>query len=101
MLWRGRALVRVHAAVGADDGRPLRSSRDPDARLLALAAGAGPVLVTDRRVVGVLAPSDRPALRFDLAWDEVDDVSPAPSGGVLLLATALLGGLTIDPITVG
>ena len=97
--WRGRALVRVHGAVGADDGRPLRASGDPNARLLAIAAGAGPVLLTDRRVVGVLdATLDRPALRYDLAWDEVDDVSRAPSGGVLLASTALLGGLTLDPV---
>jgi hypothetical protein len=99
VCWRGWALVRVHGAVGADDGRPLRASSDPNARLLAIAAGAGPVVVTDRRVVGVLdATADRAALRVDLAWDEVDDVSPAPSGGVLLASTALLGGLTLDPV---
>ena len=97
--WRGHALVRVHGAVGAVDGQPLRGSADPHARLLALAAGAGPVVVTDLRVLGVLqATPDRPALAYELAWDEVDDVSPAATGGVLLLATALLGGLTIDPL---
>jgi hypothetical protein len=66
---------------------------------MALAAGAGPVLVTDRRLTGVLleAPG-RPALTYELAWVDVDDVSPATSGGVLLLATPLLGGLTIDPV---
>jgi hypothetical protein len=97
--WQGRALVRVHGAVGAADGQPLRASSDPEARLLALAAGAGPLVVTDQRVVGLLeATADRPALGFELAWEDVDDVSPAPSGGVLLASTALLGGLTIDPI---
>lgn len=99
VVWRGSALVRVHGAVGADDGRPLRASSDPRARVLALAAGAGPLVVTSARVAGILrATAERPALGYELGWDEVDDVAPAASGGVVLLATALLGGLTIDPL---
>ena len=54
MRWQGHALVRLHGAVGASDGLPLRHSTDADARLLALAAGAGPVVVTDQRAGGVL-----------------------------------------------
>jgi hypothetical protein len=97
--WRGHALVRVHGAVGAGDGRPLRTSDDVDARLVALAAGAGPVVVTDRRITGILLEAPiRPALAYELEWVDVDDVSPAASGGVLLLATPLLGGLTVDPL---
>jgi len=97
--WRGHALVRIHGAVGAGDGRPLRASDDAEALLVALAAGAGPVVVTDRRIAGVLleAPG-RPALAYELDWVDVDDVSPAATGGVLLLATPLLGGLTLDPL---
>lgn len=99
VLWRGAALVRVHGSFGADDGRPLRHSDDVEARLVALAAGTGPVVVTDRRVTGVLrATTSRPALGYALAWDEVDDVSAATSGGVLFLSTRLLGGLTVDPV---
>jgi hypothetical protein len=91
--------VRVHGAVGASDGRPLRRSLDPDARLAALVAGAGPLVVTDLGVRGVLEGTpERPALAFELDWDEVDDVGPARAGGVRLLATALLGGLTVDPV---
>jgi hypothetical protein len=97
--WQGHALVRLHGAVGAHDGRPLRRSTDADARLLALAAGAGPVVVTDQRVSGVLlATSERPALAWALDWADVDDVTPAPTGGVRLLSTRLLGGVTLDPV---
>jgi hypothetical protein len=99
VLWAGRGLVRLHGAVGAADGRPARATDEDELRLLGLAAGAGPVTVTDRRIVGVLrAEPDRPALAYELAWPEVDDVGPAASGGVRLLATGLLGGITIDPV---
>ncbi len=90
--------VRGHAAVDPG-GRPLRRSAAPSARLLAVAAGAGPVVVSDRRVTGTLpATAGRPALAYELAWDEVDDVGPAASGGVRLLSTRLLGALTLDPV---
>jgi hypothetical protein len=102
VLWAGTGLVRLHGAVGAADGRPARATDAAELRLLALAAGAGPVTVTDRRVAGVLRPEpDRPALAYELAWAEVDDVGPAASGGVRLLATGLLGGVTIDPVGSG
>jgi len=72
-------------------------SEGPRARLLAVAAGTGPLAVTDRRVVGVLrATTARPRLAYALAWPEVDDVGPAASGGVRLLSTRLLGALTLD-----
>ncbi len=97
LVLRGSALVRIHAAVDPDDGCPLRRMDGPRARVLAVAAGVGPLAVTDHRVVGVLrADAGRPRLAYVLAWSEVDDVGPAPSGGVRLLATALLGALTLD-----
>ena len=97
--WQGHALVRLHGAVGARDGQPLRHSTDADARVLALAAGSGPVVVTAHQVSGVLlATPDRPAMAWALDWADVDDVSPAPTGGVLLLSTRLLGGVTLDPV---
>lgn len=96
-LLQGSALVRVHAAVEAVGGRPLRQGATSQARLLAVAAGAGPLAVTDRRIVGVLrATWDRPRLAYALSWSEVDDVGPAASGGVRLLSTRLLGALTLD-----
>jgi len=100
VLYRSSALVRIHAAVDEVVGCPVRLVDGPRARLVAVAAGAGPVAVTDRRVVGVLrvTPS-RPRLAYALAWSEVDDVGPAASGGVRLLSTALLGALTLDPLS--
>jgi hypothetical protein len=100
VLLRASALVRVHAAVDDVGGRPLRHADGAGARLLAVAAGAGPMVVTDRRVAGVLraAPS-RPRLAYALVWEEIDDVGPAPSGGVCLLSTRLVGALTLDPLT--
>jgi hypothetical protein len=97
--WSGHALVRLHGAIGAHDGLPLRRSADADARLLDLAAGAGPVVVTERRVSGVLlATAERPALAWELDWVDVDDVSAGSAGGVLLLSTSLLAGVSIDPV---
>ena len=97
VLLRGSALVRVHAAIDESDGRPLRQVDGGRARLLAVAAGAGPVAVTDRVIVGVLrATPDRSRLAYALAWSEVDDIGPAPSGGVRLLSTRLVGALTLD-----
>ena len=94
------ALVRVHAAVDEHDGRPVRQADGPNARLVAMAAGAGPLAVTDRRIVGVLrATPDRPRLAYALDWAEIDDVGPAASGGVRLLSPQLLGALTIDLLT--
>jgi hypothetical protein len=91
--------VRLHGAVGALDGLPVRWSADADARLLALAAGAGPVVVTDQRLSGVLlATPDRPAMAWSMDWVDVDDVAPASTGGVQLLSTRLLGGVTLDPV---
>jgi len=99
-VWfRASALVRVHVAVDDVDARPLRLVDGERARLVAVAAGAGPLAVTDRRVVGVLrATPERPRLAYALAWDEVDDVGPAATGGVVLLAGPLLGALTLDPL---
>ncbi len=97
VLLRGVALVRAHAAVDALDGRPVRRELGPQARLLALAAGAGPLAATTERVIGILrVTADRPALAYALDWAEIDDVGPAASGGVRLLSTSLLGALTID-----
>lgn len=97
VLLRGHALVRVHAAVDEGGGRPLRLVEAPRARLAAAAAGAGPVAVTDRRIVGVLrATTERPRLAYALDWSDIDDVGPAASGGARLLSTRLLGALTID-----
>ena len=99
VLHRTSGLVRIHAAVDEQGGGPVRLVDGPRARLLAVAAGAGPLAVTDRRIVGILrATPSRPRLAYALAWSEVDDVGPAPSGGVRLLSTALLGALTVDPL---
>ena len=95
-VWRGTALVRVHTAVG-DDEQPLLHGHAARARLVAVAAGTGPLAVTPDRLLGVLRPTpQRPRLAYAMGWAEVDDVGPAPSGGVRLLSTLLLGGLTID-----
>lgn len=99
VVWSGWALVRVHASVDAADGRPLRWSAGPEARVVPVAAGAGPVVLTDRGVAGVVrAAGGRPALAYQMAWSEIDDVGPARAGGVRLLSTTLLGALTLDPV---
>lgn len=99
VLWRGPAFIRVHAAVGSTGDAPLRGARGDRALVVALVAGAGPVAVTPARVVAVLRPTAaRSAVAVGLGWDEVDDVSPSAHGGVLLLSTTLLGGLTLDPV---
>lgn len=102
VLASGWALVRVHVAVDAVDGRPLRRSDRPEARLLAVVAGTGPVALTTGGVAGLVrAGPDRPAVAYAMAWREVDDVGPAASGGVRLLSTTLLGGLTLDLVRWG
>lgn len=101
VLWRGPAFVRVHVAVDAASGRPLRGSTGDRARVTPAAAGAGPVVVTDRRVLAVIrATAGRPSVAARLDWAEVDDVGPSAHGGVRLLASALLGGLTVQPLKV-
>lgn len=99
VLWRGPAFVRVHAAVDVRGDSPRGGVAGDRALVVPLVAGAGPVVVTPARVVAVLRPTAaRSAVAVGLGWDEVDDVGPSVHGGVLLLATTLLGGLTVDPI---
>lgn len=98
VLGRCRALVRVHVAVGADDGRPLRHSADPRARVLALAAGAATVVLTTDGVHARLDDGGLAGHDVTLAWAEVDDVGPAAGGGARLLSTPLLGALTVDVV---
>lgn len=98
VLGRCRALVRVHVAVGADDGRPLRHSADPRARVLPLAAGAATVVLAADAVHAHLDDGDLAGHDVSLSWAEVDDVGPAAGGGVRLLSTRLLGALTVDVV---